>query len=302
MRFQSLFCSTSDKHQLHVMHISQPGNNGMPVLMIHGMVEDGRIFYHKSGKGLGSYLAEQGYDVYIADLRGIGQSTPKINSKSQHGQTETIRDDIPKLIDFVLSHSTHKQLHLVAHSWGGVYLNSAMVRTPALIDRVKSSVYFGSKRTVRARNIDRFIKIEMVWNRLALSASKRKGYLPAVRYGLGSDNETRKTHRQCVEWVKQDNWIDSDDGFDYGQQALATVLPPTLYFAAIKDTSLGHRFDVKNFIRESGPHTSEYRLLANKNGNVLDYDHINMLTAKECIDDHFPDVVSWLKRQHESNN
>lgn len=175
MRFQSLFCATSHGHQLHVMHVSQPGNLGEPVLMVHGMVEDGRIFYHKSGKGLACYLASQGFDVYVADLRGIGLSTPKIGSASTHGQTETIRDDIPALIDFVLEKSQHKKLHLAAHSWGGVNSNSALLRKPELIERVASSVYFGSKRTVRAKTFDRYLKVELVWNRLAFLMGRKKG-------------------------------------------------------------------------------------------------------------------------------
>ena len=298
MRFQSLFCPTTEGHKLHVMHISQPGNQGEPVLMIHGMVEDGRIFYHKSGKGLACYLAQQGFDVYVADLRGIGLSTPKIGPKSEHGQTETIRDDIPRLIQFVLEKSPHKKLHLAAHSWGGVNGNSALLRAPELIPSVASSVYFGSKRTVRARTFDRYLKVEFVWNRVAFLMANGKGYLPAIKCGMGSDNETKKTHRQCVRWVKYKTWKDSDDGFDYGTAAQEVALPPTLYYAAIRDTSLGHRFDVRRFIKESGNHEAKYELLAKKHGNKLDYDHINMLTAPECIDDHFPNVVKWFKRHH----
>lgn len=303
VRYQSLFHTVDPDHTLHIMHISRPGQQGIPVLMIHGMVEDGRIFYHRSGKGLGSYLAQQGFDVYVADLRGIGQSTPRIGKRSEHGQTETIRDDLPSLIRFVLSHSDQQRLHLVAHSWGGVFLNAALLRTPGLIPSVISSVYFGSKRSVRAHTLDRYLRIELVWNRLSLLASRRNGYLPAVRYKLGSDNETRKTHRQCVEWVKSDDWIDSDDGFDYGEAANYTTLPATVYYAALRDTSLGHRFDVRNFIAESGPHENEYRLLSQNTGHTLDYDHINMLTAPECIDDHFPEVVRWLQRhQHQPSS
>ena len=296
MRFQSLFCPTFQGHQLHVMHVSQPGNQGEPVLMVHGMVEDGRIFYHKSGKGLACYLASQGFDVYVADLRGIGLSTPKIDRLSEHGQTETIRDDIPELIDFVLEKSTHKKLHLVAHSWGGVNSSSALLRKPEYIKYVASSVYFGSKRTVRAKTFDRYLKVELVWNRLAFLMGRNKGYLPAKRYGLGSENETLKTHKQCVRWVKHRAWQDSDDGFDYAQAAIKTRLPATLYFAAIRDTSLGHRYDVRAFIKESGEHVSQYTLLAKSHGNELDYDHIDMLTAKECVEDHFPEVSKWFKR------
>lgn len=282
------------------MHISQPGQRGIPVLMIHGMVEDGRIFYHPSGKGLGCYLARQGYEVYVADLRGIGQSTPHINRHSLHGQSETIREDIPALFRFVQQHSGQSQLHLVAHSWGGVYLNAALLRAPHFIPHVLSSVYFGSKRTVRARNPDRYLRINLVWNRLAKHLTRQQGYLPAVRYKLGSANETGKTHRQCVDWVRQPHWIDSDDGFDYGLAAQITRLPDTLYYAALRDFSLGHRFDVKRFAAECGPHHFEYRLLARKNGNQLDYDHINMLTAPQCVDDHFPQLLHWLQQhQHE---
>jgi alpha-beta hydrolase superfamily lysophospholipase len=176
MRYQSLF-HHDDHHSLHLMHISKPGHSGTPILMIHGMVEDGRIFYHKSGKGLGSFMAQQGYDVYIADLRGMGLSTPKISAASTHGQTETIQQDIPALIRFVLGHSGHKQLHLIAHSWGGVYINSALLFQPELIPKIISSTFFGSKRTVRARTFERYLKIDLIWNRLSLVASKRKGFL-----------------------------------------------------------------------------------------------------------------------------
>jgi alpha-beta hydrolase superfamily lysophospholipase len=296
MRYQSLFLNQED-HNLHVMHISQPGHSGTPILMIHGMVEDGRIFYHKSGKGLGSFMARQGYDVYIADLRGMGLSTPKVDSSSTHGQTETIQQDIPALISFILKHSSHKQLHIMAHSWGGVYVNSALLHQPELIPSVLSSTFFGSKRTVRARTFERYLKIDLIWSRLSLVASKRKGYLPAVSYKLGSENESHKTHRQCVEWVRNDAWVDSDDGFNYGVAAQETILPPTLHIAAIRDISMGHRFDVKAFMKESGPHQSEYLLLAKKHGNSLDYDHINILTAPECVSDHFPTVFDWVKKQ-----
>ncbi|NRA24081.1 MAG: alpha/beta fold hydrolase [Oleispira sp.] len=296
MRYQSLF-HHEHNHSLHLMHISQPGQGGIPILMIHGMVEDGRIFYHKSGKGLGSYMAKQGYAVYVADLRGMGLSTPKINAASTHGQTETIQQDIPALIRFVLDHSGHKQLHLMAHSWGGVYINSALLHQADLIPQVISSTFFGSKRTVRARTFERYLKINLIWNHLSLAASKRKGYLPAISYKLGSENESHKTHKQCVDWVRNDAWGDSDDGFDYGAAAQTTILPPTHHIAAIRDISMGHRFDVKAFMKESGPHKAEYTLLAKKHGNNLDYDHINMLTAPECVSDHFPTVFDWIKKQ-----
>ena len=77
------------------------------------------------------------------------------------------------------------------------------------------------------------------------------------------------------DWIRNDAWVDSDNGFDYGAVAKKTILPTTLHIR----------------------HKADYQLLAKKHGNSLDYDHINMLTAAECIDDHFLTVLHWAKKQ-----
>ena len=73
MQQQSLFIKDG-RHQLHIRRIAvQQG--GTPVLMLHvGTIENGKIFYTESGKGLACYLAEQGFDVFVADFRGKGKS------------------------------------------------------------------------------------------------------------------------------------------------------------------------------------------------------------------------------------
>lgn len=285
---------------LHIKRIRQKDSAGIPVLMIHGMVENGRIFYHESGKGLGSYLSQRGYDVYVADLRGIGLSEPKISRYSKHGQTETVCEDIPALIEFVQKTSGQQRLHIVAHSWGGIFLNAALARRPDLIPDIISGVYFGSKRTVRAKNIDRLIKIDLMWNYVANAVGKTMGYVDAVALRFGSDNETYKTNRQCIEWVQRDHWVDSDDGFDYHEALNQHELPPIWYLAAIDDHSLGHRDDVKRFMLESGNHKYRYTILSKKNGNAQDYDHINMLTSPKAMHDHFPMVLKWLERHEDA--
>lgn len=302
LEFNSSYIDTQGEHRLHIMQVSEPellasACSGV-VLMIHGMIEDGRIFYHPSGKGLASYLARQGYLVLVADLRGIGQSRPAINKHSRHGQTESIVEDIPALIEYASGLSANTKLHLVAHSWGGVLLNSALVRFPALNQKVHSGVYFGSKRNVRAKNWDRVLKIELMWNTLGTVLGAGYGYLPALKYKIGAQNETRQTHRQTVRWIKRTQWIDSHDGFDYQQAANALEqaegLAPILYYGAVNDLSLGNPKDVERFMLQSGVRHAQYRLLSRANGNSQDYDHLSMLTAPDCINDHFSDVSAWL--------
>jgi len=108
-------------HRLHLRHIFSDAfdaDKRTPVLMIHGAIENGLIFYTHKGKGLACYLAQQGFDVYVADLRGRGESKPSIKEDPNHGQYHSIVEDIPKLIEFV-AQQTQQKMHLVCHSWGG---------------------------------------------------------------------------------------------------------------------------------------------------------------------------------------
>ena len=60
------------------MHIRRFGDpNHVPVLLLHGSVEDGRVFYSRKGKGLAPYLAINGFEVFVPDFRGHGYSTPR---------------------------------------------------------------------------------------------------------------------------------------------------------------------------------------------------------------------------------
>ena len=271
---------------------------GPPVFMLHGAIENGRIFYSGSGKGLAPYLARNGFDVFAADLRGRGNSTPSIDRSSHFGQTEAICEDIPAFISAISELRGDAPQHWLAHSWGGVLLSSVMARFPEYIGRVRSLVYFGTKRTIRVKNLHTLLKVNLVWELFCPLTIAMAGYLPARRMGIGSDSETAKSFRQSAAWVKNDAWVDSDDGFDYGAAAKRLALPPIWYIAAKNDHALGHPSDVRAFMEETGQQQERrYTVLARGNGNLHDYDHIDMLTHPDALNDHFPQVMAWLRSE-----
>lgn len=281
---------------LYMRRIRHPQREGgPPVLMVHGMMSNGRIFYSHNGKGLAHYLASQGFDVFVADLRGKGLSTPRISRHARHGQTEMIRDDVPALHAAIRGLTGDQPVHWVSHSWGGVILNSALLRRPELIPQVASLVHFAAKRSVHVRNLPKAIEIDLMWNMVLRGVTRSVGYLPARELNFGADNETDKTHRQIARWAKVRPWVDGDDGFDYGAAARHTQLPPALYLAAKDDPCRGHRDDVKRFRDESGPHVSRVHLLSRRTGHRHDYDHVSLLTHPDAVKDHFPLVLSWMQ-------
>ena len=271
---------------------------GPPVLMLHGAIENGRIFYSGSGRGLAIYLARNGFDVYVADLRGRGKSSPPIDRSSRFGQTEAITEDIPACVEAVINLRGPILQQWVAHSWGGVLFSSFLARFPEYIKLVGSLVYFGSKRTIRVWNIKRILQVDLAWRWVCPIACLIAGYLPARQLRIGSDSETVKSYRQSAAWVKNDAWVDSDDGFDYGAAIKKLSLPPTWYIAAQNDHVLGHPRDVRDFMESAGRQEQRYTVLSRKNGNRHDYDHITMLTHPDAVYDHFPQVLEWL-RQHD---
>lgn len=291
---ESLFIDDND-HRLHLRHIyKQPGC--VPVLMVHGIVENGLIFYTEKGKGFACYLAEQGFDVYVLDLRGRGKSTPAINAESDHGQYEAITNDIPLAIEHVYK-AAGQRMHLVSHSWGGILAASCMARHEEVLLKVRSNLCFGSKRRVTVTGFEKFLKLDLFWNRVAMRMVKKQGFLDAKKYNFGSDNETRKSLEHSVTWVNKGPWHDPQDGFDYQTAAENIIWPPTWHLTGIKDTVLGHAVDVQLFIEESKNHHAKFSLLSKQNGNLVDYDHINILTHPLAVQDHFPQLVTWLKQQ-----
>src|SRR5437868_5343185 len=112
MHQESYYISINNRDKLHLQRIYQ-NPQGTPVFLIHGAIENGRIFYSKNLKGFAPYLAKQGFDVYIGDLRGRGKSHPAINRYAKYGQTEAITEDIPAFINKIVELRGNCQQHWI---------------------------------------------------------------------------------------------------------------------------------------------------------------------------------------------
>jgi pimeloyl-ACP methyl ester carboxylesterase len=121
---QSLFVPYR-QGQLHLRYIpAQTSHKRLtPILMLHGAMSNGRVFYSDSGRGLGCFMAQQGFDVYVLDTAGRGKSTPLIDKQYELGQGEVIREQLPLVQSFILKrHPMTSKVHWSAHSWGGVLM------------------------------------------------------------------------------------------------------------------------------------------------------------------------------------
>jgi len=290
--------------QLHLRQLL-PANADFskpPILMLHGAMSNGRVFYSQSGRGLGCFLAQAGFVVYVLDTAGRGLSLPKIARGFTLGQGEVIREQLPLVQQHILTMHQQlcqelgklapSQLHWCAHSWGGVLMASALARYPELQQSVRSLLTFGSKRTIRVKSFKKWLMVDVFWNRLAPSLAVGQGYLAADKLRVGMDNESRASLTQSIDWVRGE-WRDHDDGFDYGKAAKVANWPVAWFIAGQNDTVLGHPEDVADMISECGFRQVKYTLLSKANGFKHDYGHADMLTHLDAMGDHFPMIRDW---------
>ncbi|MEM7038356.1 MAG: alpha/beta fold hydrolase, partial [Bacteroidota bacterium] len=287
---ESHFISLKPGVQLHMRRFYTQAE-GIPVFLLHGSIENGRIFYSDSGKGLGPWLAHQGYDVFVADLRGRGKSTPRIDKDADYGQDEAIHEEIPAFVDAIHGLRGKVPMHWMAHSWGGVNLLSYLANPVVPVD-VISLVFWGTKRRITVRNWAWLYMIKFGWEWLGKRVIRKKGFLDAIGSKMGADNISAKTYWETQEWILSKSWKHWKTAFDY-QAALAEFkLPPILHLAGKKDKVLGNPKDVRYLMKQCGPHHDQtFHLLSKRDGFLHNYGHIDMLTHKDAVRDQFPIVL-----------
>ena len=266
-------------------------------LLLHGMVEDGRIFYSQSGKGLAPFLAERGVLCHSPDLRLRGRSEPALAPGLDYSQHQAVTEDIPALLTQLRAEHPDLPLFIISHSWGGVLAASCLARYPQWREHVTGLAHFAAKRVIASGSPAKRLLIDLLWDRMGRLAAKWLKRVPAKAMGVGVVDEPPSLHADNVRWMRGEPWADLTDGFDYAHAARSKAWLPSLYFAGSKDRLLGRLADVRAFARELGPHDAQIVLLGKSAGCSRDYGHNDLLTHPQAQVDHFPMLCDWMTQR-----
>ena len=99
-------------------------SRGIPVVLVHGSFSNRRFWYSPKGIGLGAYLARQGFDVWIPEMRGHGLSR-RNQDYARNRVADYARYDLPAIAAFVREQSAQVP-HWIGHSLGGTTLAAAL--------------------------------------------------------------------------------------------------------------------------------------------------------------------------------
>lgn len=116
-----------------------------PVLMIHGLMASSDSYIVIGPKaGLPYQLADQGYDVWLANSRGNmhGREHETLSPTSASFWNYTFHEiavfDLPPTIDFIRKTTNHKKVHLIGHSQGSTVILVLLAERPEFNDYVES--------------------------------------------------------------------------------------------------------------------------------------------------------------------
>ena len=112
---QSLMVSLPGGDQLHIRRLTD-NPDGPPVMLLHGLLEGGTLFYARDGHGLAHFLAQHGFDVFVPDFRGKGRSWPPVSRWSSYRVNEAVTQDMPAILDAIQGQAPRS----VADSYGDV--------------------------------------------------------------------------------------------------------------------------------------------------------------------------------------
>jgi len=279
---------TDDHTRLAVSRIKPRGADSLsiPVILVHGSYSTRNFWISSKGVGLGGYLADHGFDVWIPELRGHGLS-PKGDLFSKITAQDQIRYDLPAIQEAVYA-QTGSAAFWIGHSFGGLFMIAALSTGWLNHDMVRGIITFGSQISYG----DGYLKIPPVAWTLSLLL-KVLGNFPAPAFGLGPEKEAAGTMLETIRWKKfRGKWTDSDGGSYW--DGLKKIKIPVLTYAAAKDKN-DPPAGCRKIHKRLGSIDKMFMVLGKDNGFSKDYDHAGMVVSREAQEEVWPDIVGWLK-------
>jgi lysosomal acid lipase/cholesteryl ester hydrolase len=332
------FALTRDGWRLGIRHIAPavPDPRKLPVVLCHGLGLNG-TFWTITDDHLPSQLAARGYDVFIVDLRGSGESRnlgrlDEINSwlretpflelgAGRWTVDEMAFYDVPAVLDYVRGATGRDRVNWVGHSLGGMLMFAFLERSPEAY-RVANFVGMGSTITLtetpqrdmlRANRGLRVLGSLVSTGRLGrpLMYFRLPGLDRIDQFYYTSENVDKRTTSRFYGYTLEDP----------GRSALRQ-LDPYLEFGHF--VSADRTFDYSTTLNRVGTPTlmiageddvmsdlpSTERTLdelaspdktlmrfGKRDGHVGNYGHCDLVWSRYASREVFPPLIDWLDRR-----
>jgi pimeloyl-ACP methyl ester carboxylesterase len=316
---------TSDGWELDLKHIAAApgGAKGLPVLVVHGIVTNGRNCDLDEEHSIARTLAARGFDVWVPSLRGVGESEhrpqPMGAGPDGYDFDAYARRDLPALVEYVRAR-TGRELRYVGHSMGGMllyaYLSaggtgiaravtlgspSRLHWTGELESLVKDFAFLAGLtgwaplRSMSEATIPLHGAVDGPIERLLINPENTRPDVWQKLIAVGVDDLPGSLVEQFARWAEKDR-IDSQDGsLDY-IAGLEKVQVPMMVVAG-KIDGIAPPWVVRPAFERLGAAEKRWLVVGEANGARADYNHMDLLVGDRASVEVFEPVARFLARE-----
>lgn len=255
---------------------------GVPVVLLHGSFSNRGFWFSGGGKGFAKSLLEAGFDPWMVEARGHGDSP--VNQQYRENNIENYSQfDLPAVQEFIFEQTQHKAFW-IGHSLGGVTIATALAGGHLIQKNILGVVLFGAQ-------VSRYpLALKMPGIRLMakiILATKQR----ISGNNIGPEQEPVGIGKEFVRWAGLlTGWRPKKgDSYWHGLQKLSV---PALAFGAKKDKGdpAKHCQKLIKAISED----SQFYLLSKERGFTQDYNHVNMVVSKPAEKEVWPKAIEWM--------
>jgi pimeloyl-ACP methyl ester carboxylesterase len=333
------FVLTKDGWRLGIRRITPPVRDPgkLPVILCHGLGLNG-TFWTITDDHLPSQLAARGYEVFIFDFRGSGESTQvgrigRINSQIRQtglreiGETnwtvdDLVRYDVPAVLDYVQATTGSDRVNWVGHSLGGMLLFPYLELSPDA-NRIANFVGMGStiiQATVPQRDMLRANRSLRVLGRMVSTGRMGRPLMyfrfPGLeridQFYYTSANVDKETISRFYGYTLEDPGASALKQFDpylkFGHFLSAdrridySMLLGTILTPTLLVAGEGDSMsDMPSTImtyEALGSPDKTLMKFGKRDGHVADYGHCDLVWSRYAPREIFPPLIAWLD-QHQ---
>ncbi|MBV8557915.1 MAG: alpha/beta fold hydrolase [Planctomycetaceae bacterium] len=329
------FAFTRDGWKLGIRHIrpGHPDPAKLPVVLCHGLGLNA-TFWTIADHHLPEQLAARGYEVFLPDLRGSGESAKvgrigQINARRrqtplvERGEgrwniDEVAFYDVPAILDFVKRETGHDRVNWVGHSLGGMLMFPFLERSPESW-RIASFVGMGStviladapqRDMLRAnrglRILGRFVSTGRMGR--PLMYIRFPGLDRIDQFYYTSSNVDRRTIQRFYGYTLEDPGRSAlrqlDPYLEFGHMLSADrsidysarldEVTVPTLLVAGESDSMSDVPSTELTLAALGSSDKTLMRFGRRDGQVADYGHCDLVWSRYAPSEIFPPLIDWL--------
>ena len=315
------FVPTRDRWAL-ALHRYRRDEPGAPAAILCSGYACNRHFIDFDDRySLARFLAGRGFDTWVVELRGRGEShaLPGCQAPDQWTFDDLAHIDVPAAIKYVRQTLGHGRIAWIGHSMGGMvlYAHLGVARrgtAPAAAVTLGSPVVFPQVASELAHRIGSFLLalpfpgrvpqrpiLGALWHLVGRTRAVAVGMNPdnvdhplvgrALRRSI--TNVSRAKLCQLAQWARAGTFASTDGSLDY-RRNLRRVETPTLVVAGACDR-LATLETVAAAYEDIRTAAKRLLVLGTEAGLGSNYGHVDMIFGRRAPDEVFPLIADWLR-------